>query len=60
MDFKVYINATCKLCGKSACSVYKIGDKRIKYKCFSGCGEYTVDGEPDTESELVDTNPIKP
>jgi len=59
MDFKVDVNATCKLYGNSACRLYKIGDNLIKYKCYSGCGEYAVNGESETESELVDTNPIK-
>lgn len=59
MDFKVDLNVTCKLCGKSAYRVYKIGNNVMSYKCYSGCGEYNVDGEPETERELVDTNPIK-
>lgn len=59
MDWKVDLDVTCKLCGKSACRVYKTDDNLKKYKCFSGCGEYTVNGEQEPERELVDTKPIK-
>ena len=59
MDWKVDLNVTCKLCGKSACRVYKTDDNLIKYNCYSDCGEYTVTEELDTENELDDTKPIK-
>ena len=58
MDWVVDINATCTKCGKNACRVYKKGDGLMRYKCYSTCGEYVVDGEPETDSELVDTRPM--
>jgi hypothetical protein len=59
MDFDVDLDVTCEICGKNACRLYKIGNDYMNYKCFSGCGEYTIKGEPEPKKELVDTKPIK-